>query len=66
MVLKELKECGTALKIIIKKQLIKPVRKLTAIFGETEELIVIFAKGIDTPEKDRETPGNRKKLNIEP
>lgn len=53
VVLKELKECSTVLKIIIKKQLIKPVSKQTAIFGETEELIAFVAKGIDTAEKNR-------------
>jgi four helix bundle protein len=48
MVLKELKECRTALKIIIKKELIKPVKKLRNIFSETEELIAIIAKSIET------------------
>jgi four helix bundle protein len=46
--LKELKECRTALKIIVKKQLIKPVIKLRGVFSETEELIAIIAKSIDT------------------
>src|SRR5258708_38477301 len=35
VVLKELKECQTALKIILKKQLIKPVKKLDNIYKET-------------------------------
>lgn len=55
VVLKELKECRTALKIIIKKQLIMPISKLTAIFVETEELIAIVAKSIGTAQKNRET-----------
>src|SRR4030042_753371 len=46
VVLKELKECRIALKIIRKKEIIKPVNKLTNIFEETEELIAIIAKSI--------------------
>src|SRR3972149_2122901 len=45
---KELKECRTALKIIRKKEIIKPVIKLKSIFDETEELIAIIAKSILT------------------
>lgn len=48
VVLKELKECRTALKIIIRKEMIKPVNKLADIFKETEELIAIIAKSIST------------------
>ena len=48
VVLKELKECRTALKIIIKKEMIKPTKKLDNIFKETHELIAIIAKGIET------------------
>ena len=44
VVLKELKECRTALKIIIKKEMIKPVSKLEPVYKETEELIAIIAK----------------------
>ncbi len=51
--LKELKECRTALKIIIKKEMIKPVEKLQDIFNETEELIAIIAKSIDTAQKNK-------------
>jgi len=53
VVLKELKECRTALKIIIRKQMIKPVKKLSAIYVETEELIAIVGKSISTAEKNR-------------
>ena len=38
VVLKELKECRSALKIIRRKELIKPVLKLDDIYKETEEL----------------------------
>lgn len=48
VVLKELKECRIALKIIIKKELIKPATKLTGIYNETEELIAIIGKSIRT------------------
>jgi four helix bundle protein len=53
IVLKELKECRTALKIIRKKELIKPLSKLTNIFKETEELIAIIAKSITTARNNK-------------
>ena len=52
VVLKELKECRTALKVIIKKEMIKPISKLDAVFKETEELIAIMAKSILTAKKN--------------
>lgn len=52
VVLKELKECRTALKVIRKKEMIKPANKLDAIFKETEELIAIVAKSIETAKKN--------------
>ncbi len=45
-------ECRTALKIIRKKELIKPVNKLAAVFKETEELIAINGKSISTAKKN--------------
>ncbi|MGZ3847138.1 MAG: four helix bundle protein [Flavisolibacter sp.] len=60
--LKELKECRTALKIIIKKEMIRPVGKLQDVFKETEELIAIVAKSIETARKNTDTS---KKLTIE-
>jgi four helix bundle protein len=54
--LKELKECRTALKIIIRKEMIKPVAKLQDVFKETEELIAILAKSIDTAQKNKALP----------
>ncbi|HET7119013.1 MAG TPA: four helix bundle protein [Hanamia sp.] len=53
VVLKELKECRTALKIILKKEMIKPISKLDNILKETEELIAIVAKSIDTATNNR-------------
>jgi four helix bundle protein len=52
IVLKELKECRTALKIVRKKEMIKPVTKLGGVYEETEELIAIIAKGISTAKKN--------------
>lgn len=54
VILKELKECRTALKIVIKKQMIKPVLKLDPIYKETEELIAIIGKSISTAQKNKE------------
>jgi len=53
IVLKELKECRSALKIIRKKVLIKPESKLDGIYQETEELIAIKAKSIGTANKNK-------------
>jgi len=53
IVLKELKECRTALKIIRRKESIKPVLKLVDIYLETEELIAIIAKSIATAKRIR-------------
>jgi len=50
--LKELKESRTALKIILRKGMIKK-EKLSSIYIETEELIAIIAKSIDTAEKNK-------------
>lgn len=53
VVLKELKECRTALKVIRKKEMIKPVNKLDGIHKETEELVAIIAKSIETAKKNK-------------
>ena len=54
VVLKELKETRVCLKIIIRKQLIKPVSTLDGIFKECEELIAISSKSIDTAKKNNQ------------
>src|SRR5687767_10482669 len=59
VVLKELKECRTALKIIIRKGLIKPVKKLSKIYQETEELIAISGKSISTALKNKDRKSTR-------
>ena len=56
VVLKELKECRTPLKIIRRKELIKPIKRTDALLKETEELIAIIAKSIETAEKNRDAP----------
>ena len=60
VVLKELKECRSALKIIIKKALIKPVSKLAGVYKETEELIAIMAKSIETATANKNKPSKNK------
>ncbi len=52
IIVKELKECRVALKIIRKKEMIKPVKKLEGVYKETEELIAIVAKSIITTKKN--------------
>jgi four helix bundle protein len=52
IVLKELKECRVALKIIRKKEMIKPIEKLEGVYRETEELVAIIAKSILTAKKN--------------
>ncbi len=52
VVLKELKECRVALKIIKKKEMIKNVNMLTSIYKETDELIAITGKSIKTAQKN--------------
>ena len=54
IILKELKECRVALKIIRKKEMIKPVSRLENISIETEELIAIMAKSIITSKKNND------------
>ena len=51
VVLKELKECRMALKIIMRKQMIKPLVRLERINAETHELVAIVAKSITTAKK---------------
>jgi len=48
IVLKELKETRVCLKIIIRKQMIKPPARLTEIKNECEELVKIISKSIET------------------
>ena len=52
IVLKELKETRVCLKIIRKKEMIKPVTRMDEIGKENEELIAIVSKSIDTANKN--------------
>ncbi|MCL5020471.1 MAG: four helix bundle protein [Bacteroidetes bacterium] len=54
IVLKELEECRSGLKIIQKRRMRKPDGALEAAFKETEELIAITAKGISTARRKSE------------
>lgn len=58
IILKELKECRVALKIIIKKEMIKPPMRLESVYAETEELIAIIAKSIVTAKKNNKSISN--------
>jgi hypothetical protein len=53
VVLKELKECRIALKIIAKKHLITNGINLDVVRKETQELVAIVAKGIETANKNK-------------
>jgi len=52
LALKELRETEVWLKIIIKAELIKPEAKITPHLQETDELISILFKSIDTAKKN--------------
>ena len=52
IILKELKESRVCLKLVIKKQVIKPVSRLNDLKSECEELIKIISKSIDTAKKN--------------
>lgn len=56
VVLKELKETRVCLKIIVKKEMIKPITKLQDIFKENEELIAITATSIETARRNKGGP----------
>lgn len=52
IIVKELKESRVCLKLIIRKQMIKPVSRLNNLKDECEELIRIISKSIDTARKN--------------
>jgi four helix bundle protein len=57
-IVKELKECRVALKIIRHKCILNPAAKTDAIYSETEQLIAIFAKSINTARRNLAHPHN--------
>lgn len=52
--LKELRETEVWLKIIIKAKIIQPTAKLSSLLQETDELVSILFKSIDTAKKNNE------------
>jgi len=52
--LKELRETEVWLKIIIKAKIIQPSAKLSSLLQETDELVSILFKSIDTAKKNNE------------
>ena len=58
IILKELKECRVALKIIRKKEMIKLTENLDGVYTETGELIAIVAKSIVTAKKNNSLEHN--------
>lgn len=58
IILKELKESRTCLKIIEKKPLIPNIKKLAPIMEETEELIAIIYRSIETTKSNMKNNEN--------
>ena len=61
MLLKELKETRVCLKLISKKEMIKPVKKLEPLKKENEELIAISSTSIETAKKNKTKPKDENK-----
>src|SRR5690606_29646239 len=51
--LKELKEARVSLKLIRKREMIKPIHLLDSVAKENEELIAILSKSIETAKRNR-------------
>lgn len=56
IVVKELKETRACLKLIRKREMIKPVSRIDSVCKENEELIAIGSKSIDTAKKNQTKP----------
>ena len=54
LIVKELKETRACLKLISKKEMIKPVKKLDPLKKENKELIAIISKSIETAKKNNQ------------
>src|SRR6185369_4757201 len=63
--LKELRETRVCLKIINKKPLIKENPKLLRAFDESNQLISIFVKSIETAEKNREVSNPKQNFKLQ-
>ena len=57
VVLKELKVTRVCLKLIIRKEMIKPASRLDGLENECEQLIKIVAASIETARKNNKKPG---------
>jgi four helix bundle protein len=58
VVLKELKETRVCIKLIIRKEMIKPASRLDGLRNECEQLVKIIATSIETAKKNKKKPGN--------
>src|SRR5262249_32258333 len=54
VIVKELKETRVCLKLIRKRQLIKPEQRLNNIMEENEALVAIISKSIETAKKNKQ------------
>ena len=54
VLVKELKETRVCLKLIFRKEMIKPTKKLEPLQTENEELIAITSKSIETAKKNNQ------------
>ena len=61
LLLKELKETRVCLKLISKKEMIKPVKKLEPLKKQNEELIAISSTSIETAKKNKTKPKDENK-----
>jgi four helix bundle protein len=61
LLLKELKETRICLKLILKKEMIKPVKKLEPLKKENVELIAICSTSIETAKKNKTKPKDENK-----
>ena len=57
LVVKELKETRVCIKLIAKKEMIKPTSKLEPLKKENEELIAIISRSIETAKRNNRKPG---------
>jgi hypothetical protein len=61
LLVKELKETRACLKLISRKEMIKPEKKLEPLKKEAEELIAIMSKSIETAKKNNQKDKEKKK-----
>lgn len=59
VILKELRETFVCLKIINRKPLITPLKDITGVYQENNELISIFVKSIQTANRNKAKGKNK-------